>query len=61
MTTTTHKNLGLAYSVRGLVHYQHGGNMATGSQTVLEKSLRVLHPDPQAEGRESDTGLGMGF
>ena len=27
----------------------------------LEKELRVLHPDPQAPGRESDTGPALDF
>jgi len=42
-------SLGLAYSFRGSVHYQHdrkhGGMQA---DVMPEKELRVLHPDPQA-------------
>lgn len=45
--------LGLAYSVRGLLHYQpgrqHGGPKA---DMVLEKEARVLHLAFQAVGRE---------
>jgi hypothetical protein len=40
----------IAYSFRGLVHYQH---CHTQADMVLEKELRVLHPDPQAAERES--------
>ena len=53
-------SLGLAYSFRGSVHYHHGrkhGSMQ--ADMVLEKELRVLHLDPQAAGRESDTGPGL--
>lgn len=28
---------------------------------VLEGEMRVLHPDPQAAGRESDTWPDLGF
>jgi hypothetical protein len=43
----------VAHTFRGLVHYCHcrkyGGTQA---YTVLEKELRVLHPDQNAPGRE---------
>jgi hypothetical protein len=45
--------LGLAYTFRNLVHYDHGkkcGGMQ--ADIVLEKELRVLYSDPQAA-RES--------
>ena len=49
--------LGLADSFRGLVYYHHGRKHGdTQAGMVLEKQLRVLHPDPQAAGREKDTG-----
>ena len=38
-------SLGLAYSFRALVQSLHDGIQA---DMVLEKELRVLHPDPQA-------------
>lgn len=52
--------LGLAYSFRGLVHYQHGGKHG-GKQAdmVLGKELRVLHPDVHATG-ETGPGPGLG-
>ena len=45
-------SLGLAYSLRGLVHYHHGGKHGgVQADMVLEKERGVLHPDPQtAEG-----------
>ncbi|EGW10067.1 hypothetical protein I79_019808 [Cricetulus griseus] len=48
--------LGLPYSFRRLVH-DHRGRKQT--DLALEQQLRALHPDLQAEGRE--TGLGMDF
>ena len=46
-------SIGLAYTFRGLVHGHHGrGNGSTQAHMVLEKELRVLHPDLQAAGRE---------
>jgi hypothetical protein len=49
----------MPYSFRGLVHYHHGrknGNIQ--ADMLMEKELRVLHPDQQAaEGKTmSDTG-----
>ena len=50
--------MGLAYTLRGLVHDCHGrkhGSMQ--ADMMLEKELRVLHLDPQAaEGTVSHTG-----
>jgi hypothetical protein len=43
-------SLGLAYSVRGLVHYRYDRKDAVQTDTVLEKELRVLHLDLQAAG-----------
>ena len=41
--------LGLAYSFRGLVYYHHGGKHGSVQvNMVLERELRVLHPDLQA-------------
>lgn len=48
--------MGLAYSFRCLVHYWHGrkhGSMHT--DMVLEKELKVLHPDWQGVGRDSES------
>jgi hypothetical protein len=47
MTMTTFKKvniyLGLAYSIRGLVHYHHGmKNGSMQADMVLEMELRVL-------------------
>ena len=51
--------MGLAYSFRGLVHYHHGGKHGSiQADMVLEKELRVLHPDLQTAGRETVT-LGL--
>ena len=50
-------NWGLAHDFIGLVHYHHGrkhGSMQ--ADTVLEKELKILHLDPQAAGRECNTG-----
>ena len=45
--------LGLAHRFIGLVHYHHGRKHGgTQADMVLEKELRVLHPDPKAAGRE---------
>jgi hypothetical protein len=50
-------SLGLAYSVRGLVHYNHGRKLGgMQADTVLEKWLRALHSDPKAV-----TGTSMGL
>lgn len=39
---------------RGLVRSHHGGELgSTQADTVLEKELRALHPDPRATGRGS--------
>lgn len=38
MTTATHISLGLAYSLRDLVYYCHGGKTAACRQTVLDKA-----------------------
>jgi hypothetical protein len=52
--------LGLAYSFRGLVHYQHGRKHdSKQADTVLEKELRVLQLDLQGAGTESDSRFGM--
>jgi hypothetical protein len=51
--------LGLAYSFRGLVSYQHGrkhGSLQAGK--VLEKELEVLHLDPKAARRRLCSTLG---
>ena len=38
--------LGLVYSVRGLVHYQHGGKLGCmQTDMILDKDLRVDMPD----------------
>jgi hypothetical protein len=56
--------LGLAYSLKGLVHFCHGReNGDTQEDIVLEKGLRVLHLDPQAirrkrEGRREEVREG---
>jgi hypothetical protein len=45
--------LELAYSVRGLVHYQHGRKHGSiQANMVLEKELRVLYFDPTAARRK---------
>jgi hypothetical protein len=41
--------LGLAFSFRGSVHYHHGRKHdSVQAGMVLEKELRILHPDPKA-------------
>ena len=49
-------SLRLAYNFKGLVHYHHGGKYGV---IVLEKELRVLHPDRQAAGRDCHAGCGL--
>jgi hypothetical protein len=46
--------LGLAYSVRGLVHYHHGKKHGGSVQAdrVQEKEMRILHLDPKAAERD---------
>jgi hypothetical protein len=52
----------LAYTFRGLVHYHHGWEHgSTQVDMVLEKELRVSHPDPQAAGRERAIEPSLGF
>jgi hypothetical protein len=53
--------LGLAYTFRGLVCYHGGKHDSMQADMVLERELRVLHQDPQAAGRESDTRPGLSF
>ena len=38
-----------------------GSKAARKQALMLEKKLRAVHSDPQAAGRESDTGLGVEF
>ena len=57
MTSGTRENIGLQF--RGLVHCHHGGkHVGMQADMVLEKELRVLHPDQKTAGRVSDT-LGL--
>ena len=50
------KQLGLAYSFRGLVHYHHGGNHGGKyADTVSEKELRVQRLDLQAGNKDCVT------
>jgi len=45
---------------KGLVHYHQGWkNGGTQADMVLEKELRVLHPDRQAAEKEDNTGQGL--
>ena len=46
--------MGLAYSVRGLVHYHHGKKHGSSVQAdrVQEKEMRILHLDPKAAERD---------
>jgi hypothetical protein len=45
-------SLGLACCFRGLVQYRHGGEqISEQADMVLEKELRVQHPDQQAARR----------
>ena len=45
--------MGLPYRIRGLVHYQQGReHVSKQADMVLEKELRVLHPDAQVVERE---------
>ena len=53
------RELRLAYSFRGLVHYHHGrmyGNLPAGmarqTDMLLERELRVLHLNLPAVGKE---------
>jgi hypothetical protein len=44
--------LQLSHSFKCLVHYSHGGKLGgTQADMVLEKQLRILHPDLQAAER----------
>ena len=48
--------------VRGLVHYHHDREHdITQTDTVLEKGLRVVHPDLHSPGRKSAAGPGLCF
>jgi hypothetical protein len=50
--------LGLAYRVRGLAYYLHGGkHNNVQADMVLEKKLRVLHLDPQVAEVNATLGL----
>jgi hypothetical protein len=43
---------GLAYTFRGSVHYHHGGKYGSvQADMVLERGLRVLHPDLKSSRR----------
>jgi hypothetical protein len=54
--------LGLAYRFRVFIHYCHGKKLGgIQEDMVLEKELKVLYPDEQAAGRESDTESGLRF
>jgi hypothetical protein len=49
--------IGAGIQVKGLVHYCHGGKHGEAqADTMLEKEMRVLHPDPKAAGRETASG-----
>ena len=50
--------LGTVYQFIDLVHCYHEG-MDDEADMVLERKLRVLHPDWQAAGKESDIGPGL--
>ena len=53
-------SLELAYRFQHLVHYHHGGKHGgVQAHMMLEKQLRVLHPDLQVAGIESATGPGL--
>jgi hypothetical protein len=41
-------SLGLAYSFRGLVHYDQGGKIGGIQSDLVLEELRVLHLDPKA-------------
>ena len=43
--------LELAYSVRGLVHYHHGGKLGSRQADMVLEALRVLHLDLKAARR----------
>lgn len=48
--------MGAGLQFRALAHYCHGGKHGgTQADEMLEKEHRVLHPDPQAMGRERAT------
>ena len=58
MTTATpiKESLGFAYNFRSLDHYCHGGEYGImQADMVLENEVRVLHLDPQAAERGSET------
>jgi hypothetical protein len=45
--------VGLAYSFRSSVHYHHGRkNDSVQYDTVLEKELKILHPDLKATSKK---------
>lgn len=53
-------SLQLAFSVKGLVLYCHGGKHgSTQAHMLMAKELRVQHLDWQTAGREIDTGSGL--
>jgi hypothetical protein len=51
--TLTKENisLGLAYRFRGSVHYHHSGKHGSVLAGMVQRELRVLHPDLKASGR----------
>ena len=54
--------IGAGLQCRGIVHYHHGRKLDnTQAGMVLEKELRVLHPDQQAAGSEGHTWPGLSF
>lgn len=49
MATLIKESMGLAYSVRGLVHCSHGGEVGGTQAGMVLRYLRVLHLDLQEE------------
>ena len=49
----------LAYSIRGLVHYHHGGNHGSVQADMVLEEPRVLHVDLKAAKRLDCTGQSL--
>lgn len=53
--------VGVVYSFRGLVNYNHGGKHGDMQLGMVQEKLQILHLDLHAEGRQKDAGSGLGF
>lgn len=53
--------IGLVYSFRSLVNYNHGGKHGGIQVDMVLEKLQVLHLDVYAEGRQKDAESGLDF